>query len=363
MYGRNGKRYLDLISGISVSAIGHRHPAVLEAISEQTERYLHLMVYGEFVQSPQTELAALLVKHLPEGLDNVYFVNSGSEAVEGALKVAKRYTGRTEIIAFKNAYHGSTHGALSITGNEKLKNAFRPLLPGVKHLVFGDETCLEQITNRTACVVAETIQGEAGAVVPSKEFMLNMRRRCNETGALLILDEVQAGLGRTGKLWAFEHYEIVPDLIALAKGLGGGMPVGAFITRKKIMQCLMNNPVLGHITTFGGNAVCAAAALATFKQITENELWKNALKAETIFREKLKHPRIKNINGKGLLLAVEFEDFNENKQVIDRCIEAGILTDWFLFADHAMRIAPPLTITEQDIQDACSLILEILNKN
>lgn len=362
MYGRDGKRYLDLISGIAVSAIGHRHPDVLNAVRGQLDRYMHLMVYGEFVQSPQTELAAMLTKHLPEGLDNVFFVNSGSEAIEGALKLAKRYTGRTEIVAFKNAYHGSSHGALSITGNEKLKTAFRPLLPNVKHLDFCDETELEQITGRTACVVAETIQGEAGAVAPSVNFIQNLRRRCTETGTLLILDEIQAGMGRTGKLWAFEHYDIVPDILTIAKGLGGGMPIGAFIARKDIMQCLTHKPVLGHITTFGGNAVCAAAALATLKFITDNKLWNKATEYEQLFRNNLKHPKIKKINGKGLLLAVVFEDFNENKQVIDRCIEAGILTDWFLFADHAMRIAPPLTISETEIETACSKITEILNQ-
>ncbi len=362
MHGRDGKKYLDLISGISVSALGHRHPAVLKAIHEQLERYMHLMVYGEFVQSPQTGLAALLTGHLPAGLDNVYFVNSGSEAVEGALKLAKRFTGRTEIVAFHNAYHGSSHGALSVTGHEGMRNAFRPLLPDVRHIRFNCMDDLEQISSRTACVIAETIQGEAGAIVPDAAFFLALRKRCDDVGALLILDEIQAGMGRTGSLWAFEQFGIQPDILTLAKGLGGGMPIGAFIAGKDVMQCLTHKPVLGHITTFGGNAVCAAAAKATLQYIINNNLWEKAAKQEKIFYKNLTHPRIKNIRGKGLLLAVEFESFSGNKKIIDRCIDKGLLTDWFLFADHAMRIAPPLIISDEEIEKACSIIQTALDE-
>ena len=356
MFGKDDKRYFDLISGISVSALGHRHPAVIEAIQKQLDQYLHLMVYGEFVQAPQTELAELLTKHLPPLLDNVFFVNSGSEAIEGALKLAKRHTGRKELVSFVNAYHGSTHGSLSVTGNEKLKNAFRPLLPGVRHLRFNSEEDLVQISGQTACVLAETIQGEAGAIVPDAEFMQALRKRCNDTGALLILDEIQAGLGRTGKLWAFEHFGIEPDILTLAKGLGGGMPIGAFIANREIMQSLTHKPILGHISTFGGNPVCAAAAKATFQTIIDHKLWENAVEAEKSFRELLSHPRIRSINGKGLLLSIGFENFTENKKIIDQCIANGLLTDWFLFADYAMRIAPPLNISQKDIENVCEII-------
>ncbi len=363
MYGAGGKRYLDLISGISVSALGHRHPRVVQAVKEQADRYMHLMVYGEFVQAPQVELARLLVEHLPAGLDNVFFVNSGSESVEGALKLAKRYTGRTEIVSFYDAYHGSSHGSLSVGGNENLKNAFRPLLPDVRHLCFGETEQLSQISERTACVIAETIQGEAGAVVPEKEFLQALRKRCDETGALLILDEIQAGMGRSGALWAFSHYGIVPDILTLAKAFGGGMPLGAFIAGREVMHCLTENPVLGHINTFGGNAVCAAAAKASFEVILEEKLWLNAAQLEHVFRKRLVHPDIRGVRGKGLLLAVEFGDFTRAKEVIDRCIQKGLLTDWFLFADNCLRIAPPLTISEEEVRDACQIILEAVEEN
>lgn len=360
MYGPDGKCYLDLISGISVSSVGHRHPEVVKAVKDQADRYMHLMVYGEFVQSPQVKLAELLVNHLPEPLNNVYLVNSGSEATEGALKLAKRHTGRTEIVSFRNAYHGSTQGSLSVMGDERMKKAFRPLLPDVRFLDYNQTEQLNQITPHTACVIAETIQGEAGAVVPTSEFMQTLRKRCDETGALLILDEIQAGLGRTGKLWAFEHFAVVPDILLLAKGLGGGMPIGAFIASAEIMQSLTNSPVLGHITTFGGNAVCAAAALATVNVITRERLWEGVPEKEMLFREKLKHPAIKNIRGKGLMLAVEFDTFERNKKIIDRCLEMGVLTDWFLFADNCMRIAPPLIIKNDEIEAACQLILDAI---
>lgn len=360
MYGTDGKRYLDLISGISVSTIGHRHPRVVQAIKDQADKYMHLMVYGEFVQSPQVKLAEKLVQQLPQPLDNVYLVNSGSEATEGALKLAKRHTGRTEIVSFRNAYHGSTQGSLSIMGNERMKKAFRPLLPDVRILDYNQVDQLGQISSKTACVIVETIQGEAGAVVPSKAFLSALRARCDETGALLVLDEIQTGFGRTGKLWAFEHFDIVPDILLLAKGMGGGMPVGAFIASAEIMRSLTHTPVLGHITTFGGNAVCAAAALANLEVIAEGRLWEQVEEKEKLFREMLKHPAIKGIRGKGLMLAVEFENFEQNKRIIDRCLEMGVLTDWFLFADHCLRIAPPLIITPEQIAVSCEVILKAI---
>lgn len=361
MYGPDGKRYLDLISGISVSNVGHCHPKVVEAVQQQAATYMHLMVYGEFVQSPQVELAQLLCSHLPPSLNNVYFVNSGSEAVEGALKLAKRYTGRSEIVAFKNAYHGSTHGSLSVMGDEQMKHAFRPLLPDIRFLDFNKKEQLEQITRKTACVLIETIQGEAGAIAPCPDFLVSLKKKCEETGALLIFDEIQAGCGRTGKLWAFEHYNVIPDILTLAKGLGGGLPIGAFIAGKKIMQTLTNNPVLGHITTFGGNAVCAAAAKANLEVIINGKLWENAAKLEHVFRKNLKHPKIKSIKGKGLMLAVEFDNFAQNKLIIDKLLERGIVTDWFLFASECLRIAPPLIITEDQVVAACHKIKEVID--
>jgi len=362
MYAPDGKQYLDLISGISVSNVGHCHPQVVEAVQKQAATYMHLMVYGEFVQSPQVELAHLLTQNLPASLNNVYLVNSGSEAVEGALKLAKRYTGRSEIVAFKNAYHGSTHGSLSVMGHEQMKYAFRPLLPDIRFLDFNMKEQLEQISDKTACVLIETIQGEAGAIVPDPDFLVSLKKKCEETGALLILDEIQAGCGRTGKLWAFEHYHVIPDILTLAKGLGGGLPIGAFITGKEIMQTLTNNPVLGHITTFGGNAVCAAAAKANLEVIINRKLWENAAQMEKIFHQHLKHPMIKKIRGKGLMLAVEFDSFTENKRIIDRLLENGIVTDWFLFAPECMRIAPPLIITEEQVISACIKILEVIDQ-
>jgi acetylornithine/N-succinyldiaminopimelate aminotransferase len=360
MYG--DKKYLDLISGISVSNVGHCHPRIVAAVTKQASMYMHLMVYGEFIQSPQVELAHLLASNLPANLNNVYLVNSGSEAVEGALKLAKRYTGRTEIIAFRNAYHGSTQGSLSVIGDEAMKNAFRPLIPDIRHIEFNNFNHLNQISSQTACVIAETIQGEAGAVVPDEGFLKQLRQVCTDNGALLLLDEIQAGFGRTGSLWAFEQYDIVPDILTLAKGMGGGMPIGAFISSASIMHSLTHNPVLGHITTFGGNAVCAAAAVENLKIILEGELWKNALQMEAVFRKHLQHPKIKSIRGRGLMLAVEFDDFASNKKVIDSLIEEGILTDWFLFAPHCLRIAPPLIITEQVAREACDKIIKVIDK-
>jgi len=362
LFDTSGKRYLDLISGISVSNVGHRHPKVVTAIKEQVDKYMHTMVFGEYIQNPQVKLAKHLADNLPSNLSSVYFVNSGSEAIEGAMKLAKRFTGRTEIISFKNAYHGSTHGSLSIMGNEEFKNAFRPLLPDTKQIEFNNPSDFSQITERTACVVVETIQGEAGAIVPQNDFLKKLSIHCKLVGAMLVVDEIQCGFGRTGKLFAFEHYNFVPDILCLAKGMGGGMPIGAFISSKEIMNTLTNNPVLGHITTFGGHPVCCAAADATLSVLLEEKIMDEVEAKEQLFRSLLKHPKIKSIKGKGLLLSLEFESYEQNKSIIDKCIEKGVITDWFLFNSDSMRIAPPLIITEEEIQLACKAIVDSINE-
>ena len=356
MYGADQKKYIDLISGIGVSNIGHCHPRVIKAIQEQSEKYMHLMVYGEFIQSPQTELAKRLVQTLPEPLESVYFVNSGTEATEGALKLAKRYTGRREIISCYNSYHGSSHGALSVMGNEFFKQSFRPLLPGIKHIEYNFIEDLDQITERTACVIIETIQGEAGVRIASKEYMQALRAKCSSTGTLLILDEIQCGFGRTGTFWAFEEYEIIPDILLTAKGMGGGMPIGAFISSREIMNSFTNNPVLGHLTTFGGHPVNCAAAIACMDVIADEQLVKEVSKKEAILKTYLKHAGIKEIRSKGLMMAVEFDSYSTVKKIIDQAIQKGIVTDWFLFCDNSMRIAPPLIITEDQIIEACEII-------
>ncbi|MEI6489847.1 MAG: aspartate aminotransferase family protein [Bacteroidota bacterium] len=358
----NGKQYIDLIAGISVSNVGHRHPKVVSAIINQVNKYMHLMVYGEYIQSPQVQLASLLSSLLPKSLNSVYFVNSGSEAIEGAMKLAKRFTGRSEIISFENAYHGSTQGSLSIMGNEEFKNAFRPLLPGTKLMRFNKIEDLHHITERTACVVVETIQGEAGSIVPVNNFLKALSERCKQTGTLLIADEIQCGFGRTGKLFSFEHFDIIPDILCMAKGMGGGMPIGAFVSSKEIMNSFTNNPILGHITTFGGHPVCCAASLAVLSVLLEENLMGEVAKKEHIIRRELNHPRIKSIKGKGLLLSVEFESFEQNKAIIDKCIAKGVITDWFLFNANSMRIAPPLTISEEELMFACKIIQESIGE-
>jgi putrescine aminotransferase len=360
MYGPDGESYLDLISGIGVSNVGHRHPKVIQAIQEQLDKYLHLMVYGEYVQSPQTQLAKALSDTLPESLDNVYLVNSGSEAVEGALKLAKRYTNRREIISCVDAYHGSSQGALSVGGNEIFKRAYRPLLPGIKNVVYGSFHQLNEITEQTAAVIVETIQGEAGIKVACREYFQALRKKCNETGTLLILDEIQAGFGRTGKFWAFEHFGIEPDILVCAKGMGGGLPIGAFIANKDVMGAFKNNPLLGHITTFGGHPVSAVASLATIQVIQEEGLMERVEEKANLFKQLLIHPKIKGIRNKGLMMAVEFESFDVLKPIIDRAITNGVITDWFLFCDDAMRIAPPLVITAEEIKKACQIILDAI---
>jgi len=362
MFDKNGKAYIDLISGIGVSNVGHRHPKVIQAVKDQLDKYLHLMVYGEFIQSPQVKLAEALVKTLPPGLDNVYLVNSGSEAVEGAIKLAKRVTGRYEIISFKNAYHGSTTGSLALNGNEYFKQAFRPLMPGIRHLNFNKEEDLEFITGSTAAVIVESIQGEAGVRVPENNFLKKLRDRCNETGTLFIADEIQAGFGRTGTFWGFENFGIVPDIVVCAKGMGGGMPIGAFIAPKELMKELSLNPVLGHITTFGGHPVSCAAALATVNVVQDERLAEQVPEKEKLFIKLLQHPLIHSVRHKGLMMAVEMESFEILKKTIDKAIMRGVLTDWFLFCDNAMRIAPPLVINEEEIKVSCALILETMDE-
>jgi len=356
MFGSKNEKYLDLISGIGVSNVGHCHPKVVQAVQEQASKYMHLMVYGEFIQSPQVQLAVKLTNTLPEKLDAVYLVNSGSEATEGALKLAKRYTNRIEIISCVNAYHGSSHGALSVMGNEFFKQSFRPLLPGIKHIHFNRIEDLTQITEQTAAVIIETVQGEAGVRIADMEYMQALRTRCTYTGTLLILDEIQCGFGRTGTFWAFEKYGIEPDVLLTAKGMGGGMPIGAFISSKEIMDTLSHNPVLGHITTFGGHPVSCAAALACIEIIEEEDLVASVeYKAALLFKH-LKHPGIKEIRNAGLLMAAEFDSYPVLKKIIDQAIKKGVLTDWFLFCDNSMRIAPPLIITDEQIIEACSII-------
>lgn len=357
-----GKKYFDLISGISVSSLGHCHPKVVEAITKQANTFMHTIVYGEFVQSPQVNLAKAITDFLPSSLDSVYFVNSGAEATEGAMKLAKRVTGRTEIISFKNAYHGSTHGALSIMGSEEFKNSFRPLLPDTKIIEFNNQEHLLQITERTACVVVEPVQAESGVNVPKNDFLKKLSARCNATGTLLVLDEIQTGFGRTGTLFAFEQFGIVPDVLLIAKAMGGGMPIGAFISSKANMDCFTNDPVLGHITTFGGNAVCCAASLATLTEINSTQLYKRAKNIEAIIHDKIKHPLVKEIRSSGALIAVEFGDVDLNMRIIAKCIENGVITDWFLFCASAMRLAPPLIISDEELIKACDLIVASLNE-
>lgn len=361
LYDTSGKKYIDLISGISVSNVGHRHPKVVEAINAQLSKYMHLMVYGEYIQTPQVKLAETLTSLLPKKLDSVYLVNSGAEAVEGALKLAKRFTGRSEIIAYKNAYHGSTQGALSVMGNEEFKQAYRPLLPDIKFLNFNLTEELDKISAKTACVIIEPIQGEAGVISADNDFLQALRSKCDETKTLLIFDEIQTGVGRTGTMFAFEQYDVIPDILLLAKALGGGMPIGAFISSQKTMSSLSSNPVLGHITTFGGHPVCCASALAAIEAIEEENLIETVKEKEALFRTYLKHPAIKNIRSKGLLMAAEFENSEINMKVIKQCIEQGVITDWFLFNDYSMRIAPPLIITEEEIKHSCAIIISVLD--
>ena len=362
LFDADGKEYIDLIGGISVCNVGHRHPKVIEAIKKQLDNYLHIMVYGELVQSPQVQYATMLTKYLPVSLNSVFFTASGSEATEGAMKLAKRFTGRTQIISFKNSYHGSTQGALSIIGDEYWRNAFRPLLPGTMQLHYNSFDDLENITEQTACVIAETVQAEAGVLVPQNNWLKALRKKCTETGTLLVLDEIQCGFGRNGTLWAFEQFNVVPDILLLGKALGGGMPLGAFVAEKKIMDSLSHNPVLGHINTFGGHPVCCVAGLAGFKVLLEEKLIDGVKDKEALFLSLLQHPKIKTVRSCGLMIAVEFESFEENKAIINALIATGIFTDWFLFASNCLRIVPPLTISNEEIEVACNKISDVLKQ-
>jgi len=362
LFGPNGEKYIDLISGVSVSNTGHRHPKVVKAIKDQVDSYLHLMVYGEMIQSPQVKYAGLLVSILPGNLSSCYFVNSGSEAIEGALKLAKRFTGRSKIIYFTNSYHGSTHAAMSIQGSEIYRNAFRPLLPDTWEIPFNDSEALNIIDEKTACMVIEPVQAEAGVIYPAPGYLEDIRQRCSKAGALLVFDEVQTGFGRTGKMFAIEKFGVVPDILVLAKALGGGMPLGAFISSKEIMSSLVSNPPLGHITTFGGHPVCCAAGLASLGVIIDEKLVSGCESKSAIFRKELIHPLITEIRGEGLLLAVQLRTPEVVNYSISHAAEHGLVLDYFLFCPNAVRIAPPLIISTDEITDACSRFKALLDE-
>ncbi|WP_156305950.1 aspartate aminotransferase family protein [Sphingobacterium endophyticum] len=362
LYGPNGEKYIDLVSGFNVSNIGHRHPKVLKAIQDQLDRFMHVTVYGEFVQAPQVQFATELLEVLPKTFESVYFTNSGAEAVEGSMKVAKKYTGRREIIAARHAYHGSTQGALSLIGNEEYREAYAPLLPEISFIDYNQLSDLDKITDKTAAVIVEAIQGEAGVRVPDKEYMQALRRKCTEVGALLIFDEIQTGFGRTGKLFAFEHFDIVPDILMSAKGIGGGMPLGAFVTPKEMMDVIKANPMLGHITTFGGHPVSCAAARASLQVIQENNLVQEVDQKADLFRKELDIPQIKEIRGLGLMMCLQLENFDQVYQVSNYCASQGLIIDWYLHCETALRIAPPLTITEEEILKSCKIIKEGIAK-
>lgn len=365
LFDADGKEYIDLIGGISVCNVGHCHPKVVAAVQQQAEQYMHIMVYGELVETPQVAYAKKLTEYLPSSLNSVFYTASGSEATEGAMKLAKRYTGRTQIVSFKNSYHGSTQGALSMMGDEYWRNAFRPLLPGIVQLNYNSFNDLQYITEQTACVIAETIQAEAGVLVPQNDWLKALRQRCDETGTLLVLDEIQCAFGRNGTLFAFEQFNVAPDILLLGKALGGGMPLGAFVADKKVMDSLTHNPVLGHINTFGGHPVSCAAGLAALNVLLEEKLLDGVKEKERLFLSFLKHPSIKAVRSCGLMMAVEFDSFEANKKIIDALIDtsagsAGVFTDWFLFASNCLRIVPPLTITKEEIETACNKLLAIL---
>ena len=360
VYDSSGKSYLDFVAGVSACSLGHCHPNIVKAIKNQSERYLHVMVYGEFAQEPAVNLAKELAQELPESLGVTYLVNSGTEAIEGALKLAKRVTGRGELIAANKAYHGSTHGALSLLGAEEQKKAYRPLLPGVSFIEFNDEKDLKKITSKTAAVLLETIQGGAGFILPENNYLRQVKKRCEEVGALLILDEIQPGFGRTGSLFGFQQFDVVPDILVMGKGMGGGLPIGAFSSSSDKMMQLTENPKLGHITTFGGNPLVAASALATLRTLKSEKLIEQVKEKENLFRSLLKHPAIKQINGTGLMLAPLFENEEIANKVVLGCMEKGLILFWLLWEKKAVRISPPLTISEEEIKKGCAIIIEVL---
>ena len=363
LYAPDGKRYTDLISGIGVSNIGHRHPKVVDAIRKQLDKHLHVMVYGEYIQSSSNLLAKKLASLLPPSLDCCYLVNSGTEANEGALKLAKRLTVRTELVSFKKSYHGSTHGSMSVSGNEIKKTAFRPLLPDVRFLEFNNINDVEQITTQTAGVIMETIQGDAGVRIPSKEFMKKLRSRCTETGAMLILDEIQCGMGRTGTLFAFEQFDIIPDILTIGKAFGGGLPIGAFISSHARMQELSHDPMLGHITTFGGNAVCCASALSTLEVLTEGSLLKEVERKGNLIQSLLVHQHIREVRRAGLMFAIDFDSEERVRRIVEFALKDGVIGFWFLSHPNSFRIAPPLTITDDEIRESCPVILKAIEKS
>jgi acetylornithine/succinyldiaminopimelate/putrescine aminotransferase len=363
LYSPDGKRYVDLISGIGVSSLGHRHPHVIAAIKAQIDKHLHVMVYGEFIQSASNRLAKKLTDHLPKNLNCIYLVNSGTEANEGALKLAKRYTGRMEIVSCRRSYHGSTHGSLSVSGNEMKKSSFRPLLPGVRFIDFNRIEDLPAITTDTACVIMETIQGDAGVRIPDAAYLIEVRRRCDETGALLILDEIQCGMGRTGSLFAFEQFGIVPDILTVGKAFGGGLPIAGFVGSHQLMQSFTSNPMLGHITTFGGNPVCCAAALATLEVLTEGNLIADVERKGLLFESLLKHQHILEVRRAGLMFAIDFDSAERVNRIVMAAKELGVICYWFLSHPYSFRIAPPLTITDEEIKESCALILQAIDNS
>ena len=361
IYDQNKKCYLDFVAGVSACSLGHRHPKVVNAIKKQLDSYMHVMVYGEYIQSPAVDLSKLLSNHLPEKLEKTYLTNSGTEAVDGAIKLARRFTGRSEIIAANNAYHGNTMGALSIMGFEERKQPFRPLIPDVRFIEFNNQNDLSKITRNTAAVILETIQGGAGFIQPINGYLTKVQKKCNEVGALLILDEIQPGIGRTGKLFGFENYNCIPDVVITGKGLGGGMPIGAFTASEEIMDSLSNKPKLGHITTFGGHPVIAAAALATLKEVTNSSIIMDTLHKENLIRKELQHPLIKEIRGKGLMLALIVESAEIANKIVIKSKEKGLILFWLLFEPKAIRISPPLTITKKELLLGCDIIIKVLN--
>ena len=361
IYDTDGNAHLDFVAGVSACTLGHCHPNVVSAIKEQVEKYMHVMVYGEYAQSPATTYTKLLAANLPEPLEVTYLVNSGTEAIEGALKLARRYTGRSEIIAAKSAYHGNTMGSLSLMDFEERKSVFRPLLPDIYHIEFNNEKDLEKITHKTACVILETIQGGAGFILPKNGYLKKVKDRCKEMGALLILDEIQPGFGRTGKLFAFEHFDCIPDILVIGKGMASGLPVGAFTSSREIMHTLSENPKMGHITTFGGNPVIAASSLATLNVLLNSSLIEDTLKKELLFKKLLKHPKIKEIRGKGLMLALIMDTPETANELVLQAKEKNLILFWLLFENRAVRISPPLTITKKEIQEGCEIILALLN--
>ncbi|MDG2164527.1 MAG: aspartate aminotransferase family protein [Flavobacteriales bacterium] len=359
---KSGKTYLDLVAGVSACTIGHCHPRVVKAVQDQSSKYMHVMVYGEFIQEPQLALAKKLASLLPDTLNSTYFVNSGVEAIEASMKLAKRYTGRTEIISCKNSYHGSMHGALSIMGNETYKQKFRPLLPDCRQIIYNDVDSLKEITIKTAAVIIEPIQGATGFITPKNGYLKLVREKCDEVGALLIFDEIQTCFGRTGNLFAFETFDVIPDILCMAKGMGGGMPIGSFTTSTEKMHSLRENPMLGHITTFGGHPIVCAASLATLDELCETQLFREVEKKETLFRALLNHPKIKEIRGKGLMLAIELDDVELCQKVVHKGLEMGIISFFFLFSKTAVRLSPPLTISEDEIRNASKIIIDILDE-